>query len=613
MGTFFTPPAFVAPKPINPSLRPSRFRLTYGFELQIWNTGGTQSSVSSYVNLPINPERYDVPARYAVDIKPTIGGVSVEEAGFVSFDFTVAGTCGISGKTGWAPGTYSNGKLSGGGIFFADGTTIWRQLRLLFQVYSDILTDGGPNRPRLIWHDFENDDHWIVIPTSYNFDRDKDTTRMHYPYEIELTAVGFDAGASIPGEASIVRTVEAAVGTAVGAVNVITSFATDAGALIREANGLVTSTTNAVLGASNNLASAAAGIRDGIRDTIALPENVARAYRNSVQAWKAALGADLDVATSGGGAVTDPTTSVAIARYALASDTDDQYAVLLAQPETFGESFTDDTARDAALFAGESLISDTEIASATAAFPLNQREQQLNTARVTPGTAQRRGVVTAESNAQSSQPRGYTGARTYVVGVADTILSIAQREMGSGDLWIDIVRLNHLSAPYISAIGLPGTAATGATILIPTNDGQGIVPKPAQLTQEQTEAKVLGTDLALDANGSWQVDPANGSDWLLVSGIPNYIQALEKIRFKTDLGSNLMFPWLGILAPIGEPNGPGQPDAVALAVRRVVLSDSRTQSVSDFVVVDGGDIIDVTLTAVPRGVAQAVALSRRIG
>lgn len=607
---FFTPPVFVAAKPVAVRSQPSRWRLTYGFELQLYSNDGTQRTASTYVNLPVNPRRYSPPMRFATEIKPTMGGVSVEEGGIVNFDFSVAGTCGLAPKQGWSPGNLKANALSGGGIFFADGNTIFRELKRLFEIYDAAVKSDGSIRPRMVWHDWTEDTHWIVVPTSFNFERDAaGSTRMSFDYEIELTYVGTDANPSIPGEAQIVRTVEGIVGNAVGALNFITSFAADAAALITEANGLVTTTTNSVLGAVNALAEAARGIRQGIADTIALPQAVADAFARTVQGWKGALGVDLETV---GWDPLSPAGSVAAARYALAASMEDQFDVLLAQPEVFGDTLGDATGRNAGLFRGDLLLSDTEIAQADAALATNRTPQQSFTARATPGSAQRRGALATQvAGRAGATPRGYTGARVYTVIAGDTILGIAQREMGSGDLWPDIAALNNLVAPYISPLGLVGTVRPGASILIPTNGQQpGAPPKPALLTEAEIAAQVLGTDLKINEFGTWLVDGATGTDYLTVAGVPNFIQALGLIRFRTEVGSNLVFPWLGIFAPIGSPNGPQMPEAIALAIRRAALSDSRTAQVGGFQVDDAGDTVRIDLDVYPRGISQAVAVGR---
>jgi hypothetical protein len=354
---------------------------------------------------------------------------------------------------------------------------------------------------------------------------------------------------------------------------------------------------------------AAGGIRQGIRDTIALPQNVIDAFGRTVQAWRAALGVDLDAI---GWDPVNPAASVATARYALASQMETQFDVLIAQPEVFGDTLEDATGRNAGLFQGDLLLSDTEIAEADAALATNRGPQSSFTARATPGSAQRRGALTTLSAGRAgATPRGYTGSVAYTVVAGDTILGIAQREMGNGELWPDIAALNNLVAPYISPLGLPGTVRPCASILVPTNGARpGSPPKPALLTEAELAAQILGKDLKLTEAGTWLVDQSSGGDYLTIEGVPNYIQALGTIRFRTEVGSNLVFPWLGIFAPIGSPNGPQMPEAIALAIRRAALSDSRTAQVGNFQAADEGDTVRVEMDVFPRGTSQAVAVGR---
>lgn len=591
---FFTPYTYVKAKPVQPRVTPSRFRLTYAFELRLYTAEGAPVAGSNrVVNLPMAPTRYDVSAPLAHELTPTLRGVAAHEAGFVMQEITVEGTCGLATKTGWSPGTVSGASIKGGGIFAADGNTIWRELRNLFLIYSQLL-NTGTHRPVLVWHDFDRDDHWIVVPSAWEVDRTAEATRIHFPYRIKMTSVASADVGGLPGEASIVRVAESGVAAALGAINLVTAAALDAEALINTATGLVLNSTVAVLGAVQSLGAAAQGIRDGVQDVLAVPYGVVLAWRSLVQTWREALSLDAEFAAW---EPTDPDASAAVAYYANAAAMEDALDALLAQPEVFGEPLSDAQARGATLERGDRLLTQDEIDATLFIAESDPSLVRGLTARVTPGSETRRGVA---ADGQNNAP-AYIGTRVYTVREGDTLHSIAQREIGDTSRWVDIAALNRLRAPYITPWGMPDTVTPGTTILIPVTVDARDVSRQAPRATDDADRRTLGVDIYLTPAGAWAADPATSQDLRTIGGVPNFAQALERIKFKTELGANPIWPQIGILAPIGQPNGAGVPEAVALSVRGVALGDRRTAEVIRLEVVDLGDGVNVEIDIVPLG------------
>jgi len=601
--SFFTPYTYVRAKPVRARVTPSRFRLTYAFELRLYTAEGAPVAGSNrVVNLPIAPRRYEVSAPLAHEITPTLRGVAAHEAGFVMQEITVEGTCGIATKTGWSPGSVSGATIKGGGIFAADGNTIWRELRNLFLIYSQLL-QTGTHRPVMVWHDFDRDDHWIVVPTAWEVDRTAAETRVHFPYRIKMTSVASADVGGIPGEAQVVRTVESAVAAAVGAVNLITAAALDAEALVNETTGVVRDSTIAVLGAVQSLGVAAQGIRDGVQDVLAVPYDVVRAWRSLVQTWRAALSLDDEFEAWD---PTDDSASIAVARYANAAAMEDAFDALLARPEVFGERLPDAQARNTALERGDRLLTQEEIDLTLAAAEADPAVSTGLTARVTPGSETRRRTL---DSAPVEAGDAYIGTRVYTVREGDTLQGIAQREIGDATRWLDIAALNRLRAPYISPWAMPDTVTPGDTILIPVAvDARDVSRQPPQ-ARDDAARRLLGIDIYLNDRGTWEADPATAQDLRIIGGIPNFAQALERIKFRTELGANPIWPQIGILAPIGQPNGAGVPEAVALSVRGVALGDRRTAEITRLEVADVGDGVNVEIDIVPLG-AQATQTLR---
>ena len=599
---FFTPYTYVPSKPVRARTTPSRFRLTYAFELRLYTAEGALMAGSNrVVNLPLAPTRYDLSSPLAHELTPTLRGVAAHEAGFVMQEITIEGTCGIATKTGWSPGAISGASIKGGGIFAGNGNTIWRELRNLFLIYSQLL-DTGTHRPVMIWHDFDRDDHLVVVPTAWEVERTAEATRIHFPYRIKMTSVASADVGGVPGEASVVRLVESGVSAAVGAINLITAVALDAESLVNEATGVVRDSTIAVLGAVQSLGVAAQGIRDGVQDVLAVPWDVVRAWRSLVQTWRAALSLDDEFAAWD---PTDESASVAVARYADAAAMEDAFDALLAQPDVFGEVLADAQARDANLERGDRLLTQEEIDATLAASQANPSITRGLTARVTPGSETRRQV---EGDGPGPEPV-YIGTRVYTVREGDTLQGIALREIGNTARWLDIAALNRLRAPYISPWSMPDTVSPGDTILIPVTVDARDVSRQRPQAQDDADRRLLGVDFYLNGAGAWEADPATSQDLRTIGGVPNFAQALERIKFRTELGQNPIWPQIGILAPIGQPNGAGVPEAVALSVRGVALGDRRTAEVTRLEVTDLGDGASVEIDIVPLG-AQATQTLR---
>lgn len=591
---FFTTPAFVVPKLVQPQERPSRWRLTYAFELQVMSLEGgvMKRGANRVVNLPINPSTYNVRDNAAHNLTDTIGGVSAEENGFIRKDITVKGTCGLAPKRGWSAGTFSGGSINGGGLIFADGNTLWRELRNLFRIYGTMVRNGGPLRPRMVWHDFRNDDHWVVVPVAFDTQRNAQEHRIHYPYAIEMTAVADADTSGVPGEASIFSTARNLAAYAVGAINAVTGLAADAGAFVDEANGTINSALLGVLGAAKTMADAATGIRSGINDTLNIPKNFALAASRLVDAWRLAVDGQLD--SSDPWSPTNDRGSIDSSHYEIAARMADGFDALLAKPEIFAPSWGETGGRAQVLLQGERLLSQSEIeaASRPTADPATLRGM---TARATPGAATRRNAGIGESRALAV--REYQSQRAYVVQSGDTIFGIAAREMGSAQYWQDIALLNGLSVPFISELRLPNTAWVGDTVMIPQLTSG---PETAIANNESDAEEIaLGVDIYLGTDGRWEVNPATG-DLRLARGLENFDQAL-RMRYSCQIGSNLVFPDYGILTPVGEANGAGVPEAIALSVRRATFADSRVEEITDLVIEDTGDGAVVELTVVPRG------------
>lgn len=599
MGEFFR----VVPKLIQPREVPSRWRLTYAFELQTFTPFGTGGlGANRIVNLPLNPTRYDVRAKAAANIDFTVGGASVDEGGFITRDLSVEGTCGLAPKRGWSPGT----KTKPGGLIYADGNTLWRELRNLFRLYGHFQKTSTELRYRMVWHDFRNDDHWVVIPTEWAMSRNASEHRLHYPYRIEMTAVADADASDLPLAAQIFGAARDVVAEGLSYINVAAGYAQDAAAFTQEASATAAAAVAAAQGALNSFVTAGAGIRQGVQDAINVPKSAVLAMRNTVAAWEANVWGRLNTEQVAWNPGDDAGSSI-LEEVEVAIEAQAAMDGVLARPLLFSPSWRDFTADEANLNLGEALLSDDELAAGDTKRGLARR--------ATPGASSRRDAAIPRERTQLDLSRRYTGTRPYVVKLADTVHTIASREMGHPGAWWDIVRVNRLAAPYINVAGLPGGARPGDTLMLPIVAGGGAddVRSDGPLLGQRPEEQILGVDLYLDASGEWEVDPASdGGDLRVVRGLPNFEQALGRIQFHTVLGTNLVFPQLGILAPVGEPNAAAIPEAIALSVRRVVLREPRTAEMTDIRLADTGSGAVVEVDVTPKGVRGGFVVRRAV-
>lgn len=595
---FFTLPAFVIPQLVEPQEKPSRWRLTYAFELQLWTAEGQRAGANVVVNLPINPTELRVSSDFAQKITTTIGGVTAAEGGFVQREIQVTGTCGLAPKTGWSPGSLNktSGTLAGGGITFADGNTLHRELRRLFEIYSDLVKAGGAVRPRMVWHNFRDKQHWVVIPTKWEETRRAAEHRLHYPYQITMIAVGDDDASGIPGEAGIFSFIRDKVAIAIGAANFLTGLAADAGAFVNEASSTIKNSLVAAISAMRSMAAAVDGIRTGVLDVMTIPRTLAMVFQSTIDTWRRAVGLEFDA--TGGWTPGDSRSSALAQQYEIAAQSVDAADALVARRELFRPTWQVENDRLVRLRAGESLLSAAELDAAELAASADPRAVQGLATRATPGSRSR----LATPPARTQLTRTYQSSRPYEVQVGDTLHGIATREMGNAEAWIDLAVINELTAPYITQTGVPGTVAPGDTIAIPL---------VGQAPQAADDDDPLGTDFYLSPLRVWE-PTADLTDIRVVSGIDNYAQALERMRYLTELGSNQIYPDFGILAPIGSPAGAGMPEAVALSVRRATLADPRTQEITRLDIQDLGDGVGVEIVVVPRGVRDTATLRREV-
>jgi len=584
---------------VEPIERPSRWRLTYCFEIVAMSGGGR--GANRVWNFPVNPSRTFMHTRPAVELVYTNGGVSVHESGFVPRDVRISGSMGLERKAGWALEDTSEHNPATG-IVYRDGNALYDEMHKVFEWYwKTKRSQDAANRWMLVFHDFRRDRHWVIVPTDIESDRETRSHRLHYPYELAFTAIADYDTLEPGGIAGVLAAIRKGIELIQNVIGTVTGWIKDAAALIREIDAAISGLVNAVVNGMNELRNALTDLVQAGRNFLSLPRRTARNYLAALDNLNGELRRGLGLSEQAGdqGEPWSPTNSSASRLAAFYSSTRQLEAAvnsLLADRNLWAPDMQDARNRRDRLATGE--------AGLTAAETAGEGSLSL-AARAMPGSGQRAALRRLERT--RARP-AYTGVREYVVQRDDSLRRIAVRELGDASLWADIADLNNLRPPYVSRAALPGTVMPGRSILLPTLDRP--VGAVGGESVEDIEIDALGVNWELTDEGEFQPNAArNGCD--LVRGMPCYIQALEKVRFRTRVGDNPVFPDVGILAPVGHKNGAGMVQAVALSVRRACLTDPRTQSVVDLAVNDEGDGVTVEVSVQPRAMSGPVLVTKR--
>lgn len=183
------------------------------------------------------------------------------------------------------------------------------------------------------------------------------------------------------------------------------------------------------------------------------------------------------------------------------------------------------------------------------------------------------------------------GWRYVAVRRGDTLQAIALRELGSADLWRDLIAINDLVPPYVTddpALVGQRVRAAGDQIRIPA--------ATAYATSVDDPARVFGVDLDLTDG---RLSAKNG-DFALVGGVKNLDQAIVH-RIQTPPKDLPFHPDYGckVHELKGEKNVPAKATLGAAYVRGALLNDPRIDSVPIVSVRSEEDATPITATVQP--------------
>jgi phage baseplate assembly protein W len=172
----------------------------------------------------------------------------------------------------------------------------------------------------------------------------------------------------------------------------------------------------------------------------------------------------------------------------------------------------------------------------------------------------------------------------------DTMQTIAFRELGNADRWVDLVYLNRLRPPFITNdpdLAVPGVLLAGNPIKV-------LVPAPF-VVSAQDPGDIFLRDAALN---NQILEATEEGDFSLVSGIPNLRQALSH-ALVTERGELLFHPGYGSMIPriIGYVSSPVAAIMAAEYAKSVVEADDRISRVTSADAEATGDRINVEVTA----------------
>lgn len=179
-----------------------------------------------------------------------------------------------------------------------------------------------------------------------------------------------------------------------------------------------------------------------------------------------------------------------------------------------------------------------------------------------------------------------TGLRQVETRAGDTLPKVSARELGNASRWHEIAMLNGLDrGPFLDAVGGPGKAKWGETLVVPTSDPQaeqgttGSLEDSKLIQQKAIEARFYGRDIRLFERDG-RLDIRFGPDGTLatIAGRDNLLQAVT-IKRRVFQGQLLEDPTFGMRRLVGIRMQNDSQELARWATEETILSDPRIKSV----------------------------------
>ena len=583
----------------------------YFFELRIPSEVAKLGESTLIYPLIIAPESIRMSEPFTVEATNTNNsGLYVEENGIIGRELT------ISGNTGWKPRKFpgktvsatagavkipSEGKSYSRAVPFnvLEALSGQRHFQFLqdavFRTYGDLKRDPATAKgTELFWHDPKNDEHWRVIPRSFEMSRDAGSQNL-YQYTIQLLCV---EGAA---QSQLTPSEDFNVLEALKNANLMMNYGlTQANAALQNLTGVQNEVRTSIQGMAGILDDAAVivtAMRDFLTGTAAFATIPGVAVSSAINAANILARASVQVPYAFVEA-TRTSLELTLNRFnesvILGSSPDvdgsllnsfrrlqDGLDIFLSYPDKF-ELGVDAAVRSFNARTTPIVSDNTQDQSALTAPQSIAGFSQL-------GTAPLPGSFLLSSNGLdlgANAPR-YQSAIERIIEHGDTIPNLAARYLGDARLWKYITIFNNLQPPYLSDLGLPGTLDVGDTVLIPsTSRRQEAKTSPSTLGVNLTLPAAeheLGQDLLLSevARGQYdlEVDLEGGSvDIRNVAGIPNLSQAI-RTRLITERGTDTLYKSLGTQQVVGLGLTPVDLETAQLRLVTAVQDDPRVSAV----------------------------------
>lgn len=619
-------------------------RILHFFELHVPASVGALGQTTFLFPLILPPQSYSFEEPFMVSLTETQGGgLWAEENGMVRRVIHLRGNTGFKPRplklmyqnaqpVDLSPDKKSYSRMLPSMVL--DSISGQRHFQYLqdsvFRTYADLKADPATAKDtRLIYHNPQDQEHWVVVPSRFTLSRDKGSPLI-YNYDIELFAVekAEAVSADFSEDQSIfeavkdgLRMIKKGIDLCQGALNdlialegFLMSYVSNIDTLISAAQGFLTNALDYVEGRIELIEATYDYVADHLTD------------------WENAAGTISAYMEANAGDKTIPDEVLQKVR-----KMSDGFALILTNPAAFEQPTEAAVRRARENQEFRRSISFARSAEALASeTPASFDAVRTRGTSLTPGDVQ---IGDGDILAGSEIPV-YHNARQVTIGADDTLPSLAAKYLGSSRLWQYLAIFNDLKPPYIDhqagsalvagvgtgSIGSGGASGSqerpftgvlgvGSKILIPSNlrsvQDMGTLPVLGVRAELSAEEQALGTDFALEAveglAGSSRalydipIDTELGStDAKLVRGLSNLEQAIQ-MRLLTEQGTDLMYRNLGVKRLVGLGSTVVDFELARFRISQAISADPRILSVRSIQLAQESDLLEVDLVAEIRG------------
>jgi hypothetical protein len=538
-----------------------------GFVFEIYDTKARKNIPNGVHVMVLNPVRYTLTEPFQRTLTPGEDNQVVrEENGIIVRDITLEGTFGLKPKS-------ARGFLGAqGGGKPLTGTQHFSELRRLFRQYSVLKKD--PDRAphiAMIFHALRDDDHFIVVPKSFETPRDAQKSRVHYEYRITLEAVE-------DTHLTLTRIQEQSATKFMDKLRTINEAFHDARAAFADITADLAQTRrrlgnlHALVGNAAQFINAVGNFVSGAAALINFPPQLAA---NLVEQFADAGDRLLDAGEE--------------ATYGVAMEWARNFHRMEAAVDRillFPDRFREISGNIGDLFGGERNITQQDVRdSGVSGTPQSGGATVGSRTRVVSGSGRMAGLDLPER----------TGIRGVVVQRTDTIESIAADADTAPEV---VIIMNDLRPPYITEFGGPGIAKPGDKILVPSTHTEPEEGGRESLDYLGPDEALYGVDIAIDdrllsdeGKLDIAIDEAHGSmDAALRKGVHNVVQGTE-ITLHTERGATVFLPNIGIRRNAGTKGTIQHVLLSSIILREALLSDRRVVGIeSSSVVLDKDEL-----------------------